>query len=92
MAFKKEISKFLKEIQENIIKQLKKMKKIVQDVEMEIEAIKKTWTKAVLEMAHLEKRIGTMHRRITNRIQEMEKRIWGLEDKIEEIDISIGKG
>lgn len=27
MAFKKEISKFLKEIQENIIKQLKKMKK-----------------------------------------------------------------
>jgi predicted nucleic acid-binding Zn-ribbon protein len=59
---------------------------------MEIEAIKKTWTKAVLEMANLEKRIGTMHRRITNRIQDMEKRIWGLEDKIEEIDISIGKG
>jgi hypothetical protein len=41
-AFKKEINKSLKEIQKNTIKQVKEMDKIVRDLKMEIEAIKKT--------------------------------------------------
>jgi hypothetical protein len=36
------MSKSLKEIQVNTIKQVKEMNKTVQDLEMEIEAIKKT--------------------------------------------------
>ena len=41
----KEASKSLKQIQENIIKQVKEMNKIDQDLKMEIEAIKKTQLK-----------------------------------------------
>ena len=41
-AFKEEMNKSLKEIQENTIKQVKEMNKTVQDLKMEIEAIKKT--------------------------------------------------
>ena len=41
-AFKEELNKFIKEIQENIIKQVKEMNKTVEDLKMEIEAIKET--------------------------------------------------
>jgi uncharacterized coiled-coil protein SlyX len=41
---------------------------------------------ATLEMENLEKRKGTADTNITNRIQEMEERISGIEDAIEGID------
>jgi archaellum component FlaC len=41
-AFKEELNKFIKEIQENIIKQVKEMNETVEDLKMEIEAIKET--------------------------------------------------
>jgi hypothetical protein len=40
-AFKEETNKLFKEKQENAIKQMKEMNKSVQDMKMEIEAIKK---------------------------------------------------
>jgi hypothetical protein len=55
---------------------------------MEIEAIKKTETEAILEMENLGKRTGTTDTRITNRISEIEYRISGREDMIEELDTS----
>ena len=70
-AFKEEMNKFLKEIQENTIKQVNKINKTVQDLKMEIEAIKKTQTEAILEMENLVKRMGTTEISITCRIQKM---------------------
>ena len=52
----------------------------------EIEVIKKTQTKGILDMENLGKRTGTTETSITNRIQEIEERISGDEDTIEEID------
>ena len=52
---KEETNKSLKEIQENTIKQVKEMNKTVQDLKMEIEAIKKTQTEGILEMENLRK-------------------------------------
>ena len=43
-------------IQENLIKQVKEMNKTVQDLKMEIEAIKKTQSEEILEMENLENR------------------------------------
>jgi uncharacterized coiled-coil protein SlyX len=42
-------------------------------------------------MENLGKRIGTTDTSITNRIQEMEERISGIEDTIEEIDTLVKK-
>lgn len=53
---------------------------------MEIEAIKKILTEGILEMETLGKWAGTTDASITNRIQEKEERISGIEDTIEEID------
>ena len=41
-AFKEDIKNSLKEIRENTIKQVKKLNKMVQELKMEIETIKKT--------------------------------------------------
>ena len=59
------------------------MNKTVQDLKIEIEAIKKSQMEAILEMENLGKRTGTAEVSITNRIQEMEERISGIEDTIE---------
>jgi hypothetical protein len=58
-------------------------------VKVEIEAIKETQTEDILEMENLGKRRGTTDAGMTNRIQEMKERIWGVEDTIEEIDTSV---
>jgi hypothetical protein len=50
-AFREDMNKLGKEIQENIIKEVKKMKKIVQNLKIEIEAIKKAQNEAILETA-----------------------------------------
>ena len=49
-AFKEDINNSLKEIQENTIRQVKKLNKIVQDLNMEIETKKKSQMEATLEM------------------------------------------
>ena len=67
-SLKEKMNNSLKEIQENIIKQVKKMNKTVQDLKMEIEAIKKIQTEGILEMENLGKRTGTIDSVITNRI------------------------
>ena len=56
---------------------------------MERESIKKTQTEGNLEMENLGKRTGATDASITNRIQEMEEKISGSEDTLEEIDISV---
>ena len=43
------------------------MNKTVQDLKMEIEAIKKTQSEGILEMKNLWKRTGTIHTSITNK-------------------------
>ena len=49
----------------------------------EIETIKKTQSETTLEIETLGKKSGTIDASISNRIQEMEKRISGAEDSIE---------
>ena len=60
------------------------MNKIVQDLKLEIEAIKKTQIEGILEMENLGKGTGTTDASITNRIQEVEDGISSIKDKIEE--------
>jgi hypothetical protein len=53
---------------------------------VETETIKKTQREATLEMDHLGRRSEATDTSITNRIQEIEKRISGIEDTIENIN------
>ena len=55
-------------MQENTIKQVKGINKIVQDLEMEMEmkAIKKTQTEAILKIKNIGKGTETTHIIITN--------------------------
>ena len=57
---------------------------------MKIEAMKNTQTEETLEMENLGKRTGTTDASITNRTQ-MEERISGIEDTIEEIDTTVNE-
>jgi uncharacterized coiled-coil protein SlyX len=56
---------------------------------MEVETIKKTQRETTLEIEILRKKSGTRDMSIRNRIQEMEERISGAEDSIENIDTAI---
>jgi phage-related tail protein len=71
-AFKEEMNKSLKKILENTTKPVKEINKTVQDLKVEIKEIKKTQTEEILEMGKL----GTIDTSITNRIQEMEERLF----------------
>ena len=59
------------------------MNKTIQNLKVGVEAIKKTQTEGILEMENIGKRTGFTNTSITNRIQEMEERISGIEDMIE---------
>ena len=52
---------------------------------MQIETIKKSQRETTLEIKTLGKKSGTIDVSISNRIQEMEERISGAEDSIENI-------
>ena len=65
------------------------LNKSIQDLKMEVETIKKTQRETTLEIEILRKKSGTRHVSIRNRIQEMEERISGAEDSIENIDTTI---
>ena len=56
---------------------------------MEIEIIMKSQRETALEVENLGKRSGVTDASITNRIQEIEERISGAEDTIENIDSTV---
>ena len=58
------------------------LNKIIQDLKREVET-KKTQNETTLEIETLGKKSGTIDVSISNRIQEMEERISGEEDSIE---------
>ena len=85
-VLKKETQKSLKESQENTTIQVKELNKTNQDLKMEVETIKKSQRETTLEIEILGKKSRVIDASIRNRIQEMEKRISGAEDSIENMD------
>ena len=81
--------KILKEKQENTSKQVMEMNKTILDLKREVDTIKKTQSEATLEIETLGKKSGNIDASISNRIQEMEERISGAEDYIENIGTTI---
>ena len=65
------------------------MNKTILDLKREVDTIKKTQSEATLEIETLGKKSGTIDASISNRIQEMEERISGAEDSIENIGTTI---
>ena len=66
---------------------MKELNKAIQD--QKIETIKKTQMEANLEMENLGKRSGITEVSITNRMQKIEERIWGVKDALEDVDTTI---
>ena len=62
---------------------------IIQDLKMEVETIKKSQRETTLEIEHLGKRSWVIDASITNKIQELEKRISGAEKTIGNIDTTV---
>jgi hypothetical protein len=56
---------------------------------MEIETMKKSQRETTLELENLERRSGVIDASITKRIQEIEERISGAEDTIENIGTTV---
>jgi hypothetical protein len=73
VLFKEEMNEY-KEILENKIKQVKDMNTTVQELKMEIEAMKKTQIEGIMGMENLGKRTGTVDTIITKRLQEVGER------------------
>jgi chromosome segregation ATPase len=88
-ALKEETQKSLKELHENTTKQVKELNTNKQDLKMEVETIKKSQRETTLAIEKLGKKSGTTDASISNRIQEMEERISGAEDSIENMDTKI---
>ena len=86
---KEETQKSLKELQENTTKQVMELNKTIQALKREVDTIKKTQSEATLEIETLGKESGTIDVSISNRIQEMEERISGAEESIENIDTTV---
>jgi TolA-binding protein len=59
------------------------MNKTILDLKRKVDTIKKTQSEAKLEIETLGKKSGTIDSSISNRIQEMEERISGAKDSIE---------
>jgi uncharacterized coiled-coil protein SlyX len=76
-------------LQENTSKQVKELNKTIQDLKMVVETIKKSQRETTLEIENLGKKSEAINASITNRIQEIEERISGAEDTIENIDTTI---
>jgi chromosome segregation ATPase len=87
--YKRDINNSLKEIQENTYIQVKELNKTTQDLKMEVETIRKSQRETTLEIENLGKKSGAIDASITNRIQEIEERISGAEDTIENIDTTM---
>jgi prefoldin subunit 5 len=68
---------------------VKELNKTIQDLKMEVETMKKAQRETTLEIENLGKKSGAIDISITNRTQEIEERISGAENTIENIDITI---
>ena len=79
----------LKEKQENTSKQVMEMNKTILELKGGVDTIKKTQSEAMLKIETLGKRSVTIDASISNRIQDMEERISGAEDSIENIDTTV---
>ena len=62
------------------------MNKTIHDLKVEVLTIKKTQRETNLDIETLVKKSGKIDVSISNRIQEMEERIFGAEDFIENIE------
>ena len=65
------------------------LNKTIKDLKMEVETMKKTQSQTTPEIEILGKKSGTRDVSISNRTQEMEERISGAEDFIENICTTI---
>jgi hypothetical protein len=65
------------------------VKKTIQALKTEVEIMKKTQTKATLEIEILGKKSGTIDESINNRIKEVEERMSGAEDNTENMETTI---
>jgi uncharacterized coiled-coil protein SlyX len=65
------------------------LNKTIQDLKREEDTIKKTQSEATLDIEILGKKSGAIDASISNRIQEIEERISGAEDSIENIGTTI---
>jgi chromosome segregation ATPase len=79
----------LKEKQENTTKQVMEMNNTILYLKREVDTIKKAQSKAMLEIETLGMKSGITDASISNKIQEMEERISGAEDAIENISTTI---
>jgi chromosome segregation ATPase len=79
----------LKEKEESTYKQVMEMNKAILDLKRKLDTIKKTKSEATLKIETLGKKSGTIDANISNRIQEIEERISGAEDSIENICTTI---
>ena len=86
---KERTQKSLKELQENTTKQVKELNITIQDLKMEIETIKESQRETTLEIENLGNRSGIIDASLTNRIHEIEERISGAEDTIENIETTV---
>jgi uncharacterized coiled-coil protein SlyX len=68
---------------------VKELNKTIQDLKMDMETIKKSKRETALEIENLGKRSGVIDASVTNRIQEIEVRISGAEDTIENTDTTV---
>ena len=64
------------------------MSKTIIDLKREVDTIKKTQSEATPEIETLGKKSGSIDASISNRIQELEERISGVEDSIGNMDTS----
>jgi predicted nucleic acid-binding Zn-ribbon protein len=67
------------------------MSKTILDLKREVDTIKKTQSEATLEIETLGKKSGIIDASISKRIQDMEERISGAEDSMENIGTTIEK-
>jgi predicted nucleic acid-binding Zn-ribbon protein len=65
------------------------LNKTIQDLKLELEAIKKSQRETTLETENLGKRLGVIDASISKGIKRTEERISGAEDTIENIDTTM---
>ena len=87
-VLQEETWKSLNKLQENTIKEVKKMNKTIEELKMEIET-KKSQEVTTLELENLGKRPAFIAASINSRIQEKEERITDAEVTIENIDTTV---
>jgi hypothetical protein len=68
---------------------VKELNKTIQNLKMEIETINKLQRETTLEIVNLGKKEGIINASITNRIHEIEERIYCAENFIENIDTRV---